>query len=47
MGSEVQGLPSSSGFHVRLQNALMLCIYEKCAGFVKPNPKFGDKLAIT
>ena len=29
------------------QTALMLYIYEKCVSFVKSNPKFGAKLAIT
>ena len=34
------------GFHSRSWTAFGMCIYEKSVGFVRPNPKFGAKLAI-
>ena len=43
MGSKVQG------FKVQFssRSAFGLRIYEKSVSFVRPNPKFGAKLAIT
>jgi hypothetical protein len=42
MGSKVQG----SRFHSRLWASFEMRIYEKSVSFVRPNPKFGVKLAI-
>ncbi len=36
-----------SRFHSRPQTAFGMRIYEKSVSFVRPNPKFGAKLAIT
>jgi hypothetical protein len=44
-GSGVQGLPAG-GFHSRPRTAFGVRIYEKSVSFVRPNPKFGAKLAI-
>jgi len=45
-GSRVQGLPASGGFHSRPRTAFWMRIYEKSVSFVRPNPKFGARLAI-
>ena len=42
-GFKVQG----SGVHSRPRTAFGMRIYEKGVSFVRSNPKFGDKLAIT
>jgi hypothetical protein len=44
--SGVQGLPASGRFHSRPRTAFGMCIYEKSLSFVRPNPKFGARLAI-
>ena len=45
-GSEVQCLPASGGFHSCPRTPFRMRIYEKSVIFVRPNPKFGAKLAI-
>jgi len=45
MGSKVQGFKGPR-FHSRSMTAFGMHIYEKSVSFVRPNPKFGAKLAI-